>query len=133
MMRKVLAVSLMLVVAGVLAFAQEGEQAAQPSKLTGYLIDNLCAGEHAGDAEGMAETAQGHPTACALMPSCTAAGFSLVSDKKTYKLDEAGNKLALAVLKTTKATKGLQVEVEGTLDGDNFLRASKVSEVKAAK
>jgi hypothetical protein len=118
----------MLVVAGVLAFAQ-AEQAAQPSKLTGYLVDNLCAGAHVEDAEGMEETAKGHPTACALMPSCTAAGFSLVSDKKTYKLDEAGNKSALAVL---KATKGLQVEVEGTLDGDS-LRATKVSEVKAAK
>ena len=132
MMRKVFAVSLMLVVAGVLTFAQEQAAQQQPVKLTGYLVDNLCAGAHADDAEGMAETAKGHPTACALMPSCTAAGFSLVSDKKTYKLDEAGNKSALAVLKATKATKGLQVEVEGTLDGDS-LRASKVSEVKAAK
>jgi hypothetical protein len=132
MMRKVFAVSLMLVVAGVLAFAQ-GEQGGQPLKLTGYLIDNLCAGEHTGDEEGMRETAKGHPTACSLMPSCTAAGFSLVSDEKTYKLDEAGNKAALAVLKATKATKGLQVEVEGTLDGDSSLRVTKVSEVKAAK
>ena len=135
MMRKVFAVSLMLVVAGVFAFAQ-GEQAAQqqqpPVTLTGYLIDNLCAKAHAGDEEGMRETAKGHPTACALMPSCTAAGYSLVSDEKTYKLDEAGNKFALSVLKATKATKGLQVEVEGTLDGDS-LRATKVSEVKAAK
>jgi hypothetical protein len=133
MMRKVFAVSLMLVVAGVFAFAQ-GQEAAQqqPVTLTGYLIDNLCAKAHAGDEDGMRETAKGHPTACALMPSCTAAGYSLVSDEKTYKLDEAGNKFALSVLKATKAVKGLQVEVEGTLDGDS-LRATKVSEVKAAK
>ena len=118
----------MLVLAGVLAFAQ-GE-AAQPVKLTGYLIDNVCA-KAEGEGDGIAETAKGHPTACALMPSCTAAGFSLVSDEKTYKLDEAGNKSALAVLKATKATKGLRVEVEGKLDGNN-LRATKVSEAKAS-
>ncbi|HZG51234.1 MAG TPA: hypothetical protein VEZ40_03770 [Pyrinomonadaceae bacterium] len=128
MTRKFFAVSLMLVMAGVLALAQE-KQAAKSVKLTGYLIDNMCANAH-GDGDGLEETAQGHPTACALMPSCNATGFALVVDKKIYKLDEAGNKSALSVLKATKATKGLRVEVEGTLDGDS-LRATKVSEVKA--
>ncbi len=127
MTRKFFAVSLMLVMAGVLAFAQ----ASQPVKLTGYLVDNMCA-KAAGEGEGMAETAKGHPTACSLMPSCAKEGFSLVVDKKIYKLDEAGNKSALAVLKASKATKGLRVEVEGTLEG-NSLRATKVSEVKAAE
>jgi hypothetical protein len=128
MTRKIFAVSLMLVLAGVLAFAQE--KAAQPVKLKGYLIDNMCASTQ-GEGDGIAETAKGHPTACSLMPSCTEAGFALVVDKKIYKLDEAGNKAALAVLKATKATKGLQVEVEGKLDGST-LHATKVSEVKAA-
>jgi hypothetical protein len=118
----------MLFVAGVFAFAQGG--GAQPMKLTGYLMDNMCASAQ-GEGDGVAETAKGHPTACSLMPSCAKDGFALVVDKKIYKLDEAGNKAALSVLKATKATKGLQVEVEGTLDG-NSLRATKVSEVKAA-
>ncbi|HZH91659.1 MAG TPA: hypothetical protein VEX70_13720 [Pyrinomonadaceae bacterium] len=129
MTRKVFAVSLMLVLAGVLAFALE-QKAAQPVKLTGYLVDNMCANAE-GEGDGVAETAKGHPTACSLMPSCNATGFSLVVDKKIYKLDEAGNKSALSVLKATKAVKGLRVEVEGTLDG-NSLRDAKVSEVKAA-
>jgi hypothetical protein len=129
MTRKIFAVSLMLVMAGVLAFAQE--KASQSVKLTGYLIDNMCAGAE-GEGDGVAETAKGHPTACALMPSCAKQGYALVVDKKIYKLDEAGNKSAHAVLKATKATKGLRVEVEGTLDGNN-LRATKVSEVKAAE
>jgi hypothetical protein len=128
MTRKVFAVSLMLFVAGVFAFAQE--KAAQPVKLAGYLMDNMCASAE-GEGDGVAETAKGHPTACSLMPSCAKDGFALVVDKKIYKLDEAGNKAALSVLKATKATRGLQVEVEGTLDGNN-LRATKVSEVKAA-
>jgi hypothetical protein len=129
MTRKILAVSLIMVVAGVLAFAQG--KASQPVKLTGYLIDNMCADSH-GEGDALAETAKGHPTACALMPSCTEGGFALVVDKKMYKLDEAGNKSALAVVKATKATKGLRVEVEGTLEGST-LHATKVSEVKAAE
>ncbi|HEX8455682.1 MAG TPA: hypothetical protein VF656_00030 [Pyrinomonadaceae bacterium] len=128
MTRKIFAVSLMLVMTAMLAFAQG--QAVEPVKLTGYLIDGMCAAE--GDGEAVAETAHGHPTACSLMPSCSAKGFALVVDKKVYKLDEAGNKAAHAVLKATKAVKGLRVEVEGTLDGQT-LRATKVSEVKAAE
>jgi hypothetical protein len=65
------------------------------------------------------------------MPSCSEGGFALVVDKKMYKLDEAGNKAALEVLKATKTKKGLQVEVEGTLEGST-LHATKVTEVKAA-
>jgi hypothetical protein len=129
MTRKVFAVSLMLVLAGVLAFAQEAKQAAKATKLTGYLMDNMCASSH-GDDDGM--TAKGHPVACSLMPECSKGGFALVAGKKVYKLDEEGNKLALEVLKTTKTKKGLQVEVEGTLDGDT-LRATKVTEAKAAE
>lgn len=118
----------MLVVAGVFAFAQENK-ASQTVKLTGYLVDNMCAGTEADADEALLETAKGHPTACSLMPGCSATGYSVVVDKKVYKLDEAGNKSALAVLKATKATKGLRVEVEGSLDG-NTLNATKVSEVK---
>jgi hypothetical protein len=128
MTRKVFVVSLLLALAGAFALAQERK--AQPVKLTGYLMDNMCA-KAEGEGDGLEETAKGHPTVCSLMPACSATGYSLVVDKKSYKLDEAGNKSAHAVLKATKATKGLRVEVEGTLDGNN-LRATKVSEVKAA-
>ena len=131
MTRKVFAVSLMLALAGVLAFAQE-KQAAKATKLTGYLMDNMCASSQEHDDEALHQTAKGHPVACSLMPDCSKGGFALVADKKVYKLDEAGNKLALEVLKATKTKKGLKVEVEGTLDGAT-LRATKVSEVKAAE
>lgn len=127
MTRKVFAVSLMLVLAGVFAFAQE-KQAAKSTKLTGYLMDNMCASSHGEDDD---LTAKGHPVACSLMPSCAEGGYALVADKKVYKLDKEGNKLASEVLKATKTKKGLQVEVEGTLDGST-LHATKVSEVNAA-
>jgi hypothetical protein len=132
MTRKVFAVSLMLVLAGVFAFAQETKQAAKSTKLTGYLMDNMCASSQEHDDEALHQTAKGHPVTCTLMPECSKGGFALVADKKIYKLDEAGNKLALEVLKATKTKKGLQVEVEGTLDGST-LRATKVTEVKAAE
>ena len=103
MTRKVFAVSLMLLVAGLLAFAQE-KQAAKPLKLTGYLMDNMCASSQAGDEDALHETAKGHPVTCTLMPSCAEGGFALVVDKKIYKLDEAGNKAALEVLKATDPT-----------------------------
>jgi hypothetical protein len=129
MSRRNLAISLLLVAAGALACA--GGEASQPVKLSGYLVDNMCLNAK-GEGEGLMETARDHPTECSLMPGCAEDGFALVLDKKIYKLDEAGNKSTLAMLKTAKATKGLQVEVEGTLDG-NSLRATKVSEVKAAE
>ena len=132
MTRKVFALSLMLLMAGVLAFAQEAKQAEKSVKLTGYLMDNMCASSQEHDDEALNHTAKGHPVACTLMPDCSKGGFALVADKKIYKLDEAGNKLALEVLKATKTKKGLQVEVEGTLDG-NTLRATKVTEAKAAE
>ncbi|HZH32714.1 MAG TPA: hypothetical protein VEY11_18250 [Pyrinomonadaceae bacterium] len=125
---KIFVVSLLLALTGAFALAQD--RAAQPVKLTGYLVDNMCVNAE-GEGDGLEETAKGHPTACSLMPGCSATGYSLVVDKKRYKLDDAGNKAAHAVLKASKATKGLRVEVEGTLDGNN-LRATKVSEVKAA-
>jgi hypothetical protein len=130
MTRKVFAVSLMLIMAGVLAFAQE-KQAAKSVKLTGYLMDNMCASSQEHDEEALHHTAKGHPVTCTLMPECSKGGFALVVDKKIYKLDEEGNKAALEVLKATKTKKGLQVEVEGTLEGST-LHATKVSEVKAA-
>ena len=131
MTRKVFAVSLMLILAGVLAFAQGEKQAAKSVKLTGYLMDNMCASSQEHDDEALHQTAKGHPVACTLMPDCAKGGFALVADKKVYKLDEAGNKAALDVLKATKTKKGLQVEVEGTLDGST-LHATKITEVKAA-
>ena len=122
----------MLVVAGVFAVAQE--KASQTVKLNGYLIDNMCAGHHAED-EDIGESVKTHAVGCALMPSCTESGFALVVGKKLYKLDAEGNKQALAILKAAnKKQKGMQVEVEGTLDGSTLLlRATKVSEVKAAE
>jgi len=122
MFRKVSLVAIAVALAAVFAFAQEGEK--KSVKLTGYVIDNMCSEMHGTEAE-----AKNHPNACALMPACEKSGFAVVSGDKTYKLDEAGNKLAADALKGAKQKKGLKVDVEGTVEGDT-LHASKLEVAK---
>ena len=123
MIRKATLVAVAVALTAVFAFAQEAEK--KSVKVTGYVIDNMCAsGVH-----GSEEEAGKHPNACALMPACEKSGFAVVSGEKTYKLDEQGNKLAAEALKAAKTRKGLKVEVEGTLEGDT-LHAAKLAEVK---
>lgn len=126
MNRKFFAISLTLLLAGVL-FAQE--QAPQTTKITGYLVDNMCAGS-AEDEKDFEEEAKGHSVRCAMMAACIRSGYAVAVGKKLYKLDEAGNKSALELLKTTKTAQGLKVEVEGTIEG-HTLRATKITEVAA--
>ena len=122
MFRKISLAAVAVALAAVFAFAQEGEK--KSVKVTGYVIDNMCAEMHGSEAE-----AKNHPNACALMPACEKSGFAVVSGDKTYKLDEAGNKLAADALKGEKQKKGLKVDVEGTLEGD-ILHAAKLEVAK---
>ena len=122
MIRKVSLVAAAVALAAVFAFAQEGGQ--KSVKVTGYVIDKMCAEMH-----GSEEEAQKHPNGCALMESCQKSGFAVVSGDKTYRLDEQGNKLAAEALKAAKTKKGLKVEVEGTLEGDT-LHAARLAAVE---
>jgi hypothetical protein len=99
-------------------------------KVSGYLIDNACAGDHAKDAN-FGERAKKHKTSCALMPSCEGSGFAVFSEGKLYKLDEAGSKSAADLLKDTDTTMGVMVAIEGTVDGDR-LHVTKITEVKSS-
>ena len=122
MIRKFSLVAVAVALAAVFAFAQEGEK--KSVKVTGYVIDHMCAGMHGSEAE-----AKKHPNGCALMEACQKSGFAVVSGEKTYKLDAEGNKLAAEALKGAKAKKGLKVDVEGTLEGDT-LHVAKLAEAK---
>ena len=125
MTRKLFAAGIILTVALVL-FAQDKTAV----KINGYLIDNACAGAHAKDAN-FGERAKKHSTSCALMPDCEGSGFAVYSEGKLYKLDKDGNKSAEELLKRTETKNGLQVAVEGTLNGDT-ISVSKLTEVKTA-
>jgi hypothetical protein len=113
-----------LLLAGVALAAREGKSV----KLTGYIIDNACSGRAA--TENGAEKVKNHTIKCAQMPKCAESGYALFVDNKLYKLDSEGNKQAADVLKNTKLEKGLQVEIEGTLDGET-LKVKSMKEVSS--
>jgi hypothetical protein len=120
MTRKFLGLGLVVLLAGV---ALAG---AKSTKLTGYIIDNACSTRAAG--ENGAEKVKNHTVKCAQMPKCAESGYAVYSDGKLYKLDAAGNKQAADILKNTKAERGVQVSVEGDVDGDT-IKVTKISEV----
>jgi hypothetical protein len=121
MIRKLSLVAVAVALAAVFAYAQ-GEK--KTVKVTGYVIDNMCAGMH-----GSEDEAKEHSTHCALMERCEKSGFAVVSGDKSYKLDADSNKLVAQLLHSTKTKHGLKVEVEGTLEGDT-LHADKLAEVQ---
>ena len=121
MARKFLGLALVFLLTGVALAAMEGKSV----KLTGYVIDNACSARATGD--NAAEKVKNHTVKCAMMPPCAKSGYAIYADK-LYKLDEEGNKKVAEILKNTKDDKGVQVSVEGTVEGDT-LKVSKISEV----
>ena len=114
MARKILGLGMVLLLAGA-AFAAN---TARGAKLTGYLIDNACSAR--ANSEGGAEKVKNHTVKCALMPNCEKSGYAIYADGKLYKLDDAGNQKAVEIYKSTKAERGLQVSIEGDVEGESI-------------
>lgn len=94
---------------------------------TGNLIDVACATKTAGHMDKV----KGHPKSCSLMEGCMKSGFGIVTaDGKFHKFDENGNKLALDVLKNSKAEKDVMVSVTGSEDAGT-IKVSKIEETAA--
>ena len=97
MFRKTFILAIVLTLSG-MASAQSPKSV----KLTGYLIDNMCASHHENNANFVEEVKE-HSVSCAEMPNCEKSGFAVVAaDGHLYKFDEAGNKSVSDVLKKTK-------------------------------
>jgi hypothetical protein len=93
----------------------------------GVVIDNACGAKQMAKANPE-EAAEGHPKSCALKCAKGGDGFSLISGKKSYKLDSASNEKVTDYLKEdTNATK---VVVLGTLSDDG--KTLTVNEIKGA-
>ncbi len=122
MMRKVFPLVVLLAVMAGALMAQD-----KSVTLTGYLIDNSCAANHAND-KTFATWVKTHGTSCATMDACEKSGYAVFAGDKLYKFDDAGNSSAEALLKATKSKKGLHVKAEGTVDGDT-LKVTKLTEV----
>jgi hypothetical protein len=78
------------------------------------LIDQMCAKK-----EKVTAHPENHPTGCLI--KCSDSGYGVMtSDGKYLKLDEAGNKKALAALKETKKENDVRVNVTGEQKGDTI-------------
>lgn len=127
-MKKVMlmsALALVVSVAGIVALAQTQTK----TTYTGYLMDKMCSGEATSSKDPMA-SAKEHTRSCALMKSCMASGYGIVSDKKFYPFDEKGNELAKQMLKTTKKKDNLSIEVVGTSTADGNIQVESLKETK---
>jgi len=108
----ILGLSLGVVALGATLAGQAGSQ-----KLTGYLVDTVCAVGHATEP-GYSEN---HDKNCNLMTGCIKSGYSLVTfDKKVLKLDQKGAEMALALIKATDKEKDWKVVVNGKVDGQTI-------------
>ena len=104
----------LVVVAG-LTMPAAGQSNSQ--KFTGYLVDAVCAGNHATEP-GYAEN---HDKNCNLMDGCIKSGYSLIlADHKVLKFDPKGNEQALAFIKATDKDKSWKVTVTGTVEGQTL-------------
>jgi hypothetical protein len=124
MARKTLLMLSVLILGVTLLYAQDDKKPDEKkaANITGYVVDVKC-------ATGLDVKDREHPVSCALMPKCAESGFAVVAKDNLYKLDENGNKLALAILKETKAKKGVAVSIVGTLK-DDLLHVDTMSEVQ---
>ena len=124
MVRKSLLLFSVLMFATTLLYAQRPDEKPnekKAAKITGFVVDVHC-------ATGLDVKDREHPVSCSLRDKCAESGFAVVAKDNLYKLDENGNKLALAILKETKTKKGLAVSVVGTLK-DGILYVDTMSEV----
>jgi hypothetical protein len=99
-------------------------------KLTGYVVDVMCATQHTKDkSETAMKFAAEHTKECALMEECVKSGYGIFTDGKWYAFDDKGNQLAKAIVGKTSKKENIKVIVEGIKHNDKVL-VEKLTEVK---
>jgi hypothetical protein len=83
--------------------------------LKGDVIDNMCAGIN---KDTLAEFVKTHTKECTLKPECVASGYSILTDGKLYKFDQASNIMVEEFLK--KADSKLQVSITAKQVGEEL-------------
>ncbi len=102
---------LVLGVASLSMFAQDNQ------KVHGYLVDAICAKNHAKEPGYAAN----HDKKCNLMAVCVKSGYSLITaDQKVLKFDAKGAEQALHLIQATEKDKDWKVVVTGKVDGDTI-------------
>jgi hypothetical protein len=98
-----------------------GPGGTMPVKYAGYLMDSACGVPGKGmDGADVVHSPQDHTQAC--LVDCAASGYGIsVKDGMVYRyipFDKAGSDLAnRTILQKTSRTRGVSIEVEGTLSG----------------
>ena len=91
-------------------------------KLTGYLVDVMCASGHMkSHPEGAESFGASHTKSCALDDQCAASGYGIISGGKWYVFDAKGNELAKALFEKTKKNDHISATVEGVQQDDKIL------------
>jgi hypothetical protein len=100
-MRKLLALVIVVLALPVSALAADWQNVS--------MVDSSCLSKVKADPDK-------HPTSCAL--KCADSGYLIKTADGWVKLDDAGNKLAIAELKNTKKKDHVRVNVSGEKKGD---------------
>ena len=83
-------------------------------KLTGYVVDVVCAADHTKDnPEDATKFAAEHDKECALMEECVKSGYGIFAEGKWYPFDAKGATLAKALIEKTAKKDNIKVTVEG--------------------
>src|SRR5258708_7818010 len=113
---------IVLVLIAVLMFMVSIASAHEPIKVSGFLVDKMCAASHTKDKPADAtKFSSEHTKECGLMDDCVKSGYGVFADGKWYEFDEKGSKLALAIFNKTKKTDQIKVTVEGQLHDGKIL------------
>lgn len=98
-------------------------------KLTGFVVDVMCAADHVKDkAEDATKFAAEHSKTCGLMEECVKSGYGIFSDGKWYPFDAKGNEFAKALFEKTKKNDNIKALVEG-MKHDGKILVEKITEV----
>jgi len=116
-MKRMVSVMILAVLVAVAAPGQEKNTAGELSKMSGYVVDQMCGKGIAKKANPM-EKAAGHTKECALEDACAASGYGIFTGGKWLKFDPAGSRMAKDAISKSKREKGLMFEVTGKIDGD---------------
>jgi hypothetical protein len=99
-------------------------------KLTGYVVDVVCAADHTKDnPEDATKFASEHTKECALMEECVKSGYGIFADGQWYPFDAKGNTLAKALFEKSAKKDHIKVTVEG-MKHEGKIIVEKLTEVE---
>ena len=132
-MKTGMAVVMLLATISLITVAQETASVT----LSGYVVDQHCAGGMASKANAM-QKAAGHTRDCALMEMCAASGFGIFSGGKYFKFDAKGSEKAKGLLEKSKLSKGMYFTavgkiVEGSLQVTSLAESAPVKPAEGSK